>query len=189
MVGGVIGGLFVADRLIGDLQAALVVQLVCDCGFQGPGEALLAVRAFQGKGHAGLLALLYLGGPQGLMKAPGPAVQGVLPVVLVQCILLAVHGEPGAANAVAKASDGGALKVFAQILLQSVVAQNHVPGFAVPVGGNQAEDAAAVVAYGDSQRPLGEDVGMNLPAVRKTAEAFDLHSHGLSLPCILSLPS
>ncbi len=69
------------------------------------------------------------------MEPAGPAVQGVLAVVLGKSILSALQGKVCPAYAVAYPADHGPLKVFAEIARKVVMPQEHIAHLPVPVRG------------------------------------------------------
>ena len=133
VIGQVAQGVPVALGPVADGQPGLR-QGVGHLDRQVSGVALLAVGALEGQGEAVLRLLLHR--PDLLVKAPGAAVEVVLPVVGRQRVLRPVQGEGGPADAVAVPADEGAdVLVLLPVVLQGVKAQHHVHRISLPVRG------------------------------------------------------
>ena len=138
--GPVRGGSIVADQFIA------LIQGVGHLNVQRAGVTFFSVhtRVLEEDSHS-VFVLNRSIPPNDLVEALDPAVEVVLPIVSGQFVLDSVQSETPLGNAVGVASHQRAEKgVLGKIALQGVESQDDVVEIAVPVGGPEGDDDAAV---------------------------------------------
>ncbi len=163
VVGQVDDGRLVGRGLVADLELVRVGQRVNDRDGEVPGEALLLVLTEIAQPDAGaVLRLDGLAGPDNLVEALDPAMEGVRVVVRGQLVFDPVQRESRLADAVPVAADDGPeIGVRAEIALEIVEPQIDVGQGAVPVGDLERNEDGPV-GHDPGLEPVGVGQGEDL---------------------------
>ena len=161
VMGQVADGGLVSGGGVFDLYSVVLGHGKGEESLDGSGETVGSV--LEDTAHQNGILSNFFHIPNGVVKAFGSSVKGVLAVVLGKLILFAVQGEGGVSNAVCITAESGSYRIAAEslVLLDIVVVAHYVGVVAVFVGSVYSNDVTCQIG----------DLGGN-PAVCNGVEGY-----------------
>lgn len=171
VVGQVEYRVLVADRVVGDVQAAPGIQAIGDADVRAAGEALVTGGAVQEKTYAVFFAGYHTPKPQ--MVGIGAGVEVVIALVGDQGVYPPTQRKGRAFEPVGVAAHRGANvgRTF-EAVLRTVIAKNHIIQIPHGIGNGQCHECRAAVCNGSGDAATGYCVEAGLFAAGHCAEKF-----------------